>query len=60
MSKWPAAGQGLQITKWPAIFQLFPEIYEYLSIESPLYFFIKNHQALALATVPQYGLTQFN
>ena len=40
VSKWPAAGQSLQITKWPAI-DLFPlnlEMYEFfLSIETPLF-----------------------
>ena len=38
-SKWPAAGQGLQITKWPAV-QLFPkylEIYKSLSNKTLLY-----------------------
>ena len=39
MSKWPAAGQGLQITKRPAV-QLFPinlEICWVLTNETPLY-----------------------
>ena len=39
VSKWPAAGQGLQIAKWLAviIFPIILQIYKYLSIESPLY-----------------------
>ena len=39
VSKWPAAGQGLQKTKWPAVL-LFPinlEICWVLSNETPLY-----------------------
>ena len=51
VSKWLAVGQGLQITKWPAV-QLFPinlEICWVLSNETPI--FIRNHQVLLLTTI---------
>ena len=44
VSKWPAAGQGLQITKWPAV-ELFSNnsrnLWVFINWKSPIY--IKNH-----------------